>query len=251
MNSVEKSNALAIEICDNKKYRYLYGAKGEAYTSDLVRKLAKLYPSTYTASILKLALQDADKGFKGIDCSGTVCKILGIPSQGSAGLKSSAVKVYPVDKKNAKPGMLLWRSGHIAYVGADLKIYEASSTANDMKVSSFDARAKSFTNLIIAKGSTLAEQLNKPTSSTPASKPATTPSTKTTSSTTSFPKGCAVVVNGTIYANANGTGKSIVKKNATMYVVGASANSKHPYGVAAKKNGARQGWANASILKKK
>lgn len=156
MNTVEQSNALAIQICCSGKYRYLYGGKDQDYTSALVNKLAKAYPKTYTASLKKEALKDADKGFKAIDCSGTICKVLGIPAMGSAQLESTAVKKLSVTKANAKPGMVLWKSGHVAYVGADLKIYEAKSTASDMCVSEWSKRASAFTKLLVVKGSALA-----------------------------------------------------------------------------------------------
>lgn len=252
MNSIEKSNAKAIEICDNKKYRYLYGAKGQDYTSALVRQLAKSFPSIYSSSILKLALADADKGYKGIDCSGFVCKVLGISMQGSSALYSGAVKKYAVNKKNAKPGMAIWRQGHIAYVGKDLKIYEASSTANDMRISSFDSRAGRFTKLLVIEGSALAKELEDNKSSSKSTSNVKKPSVVSGQiKTSSFSKGDAVYVKGTIYANADGTGNKIAKKNTLMYIVGISKNSKHPYGVSLKKGGTRQGWASASIMKKK
>lgn len=136
-------------------YRYLYGGKGQAYTTALVNKLAKAYPSTYTASLKKEALKDADKGYIAIDCSYFVCTALGIAQTNSTGIKNKAVKLMKVSKANAKEGMALWFSGHIAYVGDDLKIYEARSTAKDITVSSWDSRAKDFTYMFVVKGSEL------------------------------------------------------------------------------------------------
>lgn len=59
-------------------------------------------------------------------------------------------------------------------------------------------------------------------------------------------------VNGTIYGNGNGTGGSIKKTNATMYVVGlvSSKTYKHYIGVANTQGGVRIGWAEPSILTK-
>lgn len=241
MRSIAESNNLAKTICAGK-YKYLYGAKDQDYTSTLVDKLAKAYPSTYTPSLKKLALEDADKGFKGIDCSGFVCKVLGVPNMGSSTLYSTAVKTYPVDKKNAKPGMALYRSGHIAYVGEDLKIYEAASTATDMKVSKWENRASAFTALIVVKGSALASINN--------SEPVKTTTVAKATTTTVFPKDCKVKVNGYIYANANGTGNKVQKTNAVMYIVDSTANSKYPYGVSTKLRGTRQGWVDAASMKK-
>lgn len=156
MNTIKESVALAKNIVSNG-YKYLYGGKDQNYTSDLVQRLAKQYPNVFTASLLKEALKDADKGYKAIDCSGFVCKVLGIKNIGSAQLKATAVKILPVTKENAKEGMILWKNGHVAFVGDELKIYEAKSTASDLTVSSWDKRAKSFTKLLVVKGSALAE----------------------------------------------------------------------------------------------
>lgn len=164
-NTVTKSNELAKNMCAGG-YRYLYGAKGESYTTALVNKLAKAYPSVFTASLKKEALKDADKGYKAIDCSGFICDVLGISDIGSAQMKSTAVKTYSVKEENAKPGMVLWKSGHVAYVGEDYKIYEARSTASDMQVSTWASRASAFTSLIIVKGSALASATATNTSGT-------------------------------------------------------------------------------------
>lgn len=152
MRTVEQSNARAKEMCASG-YRYLYGGKGQLYTTALVKSLHKLYPSCVP---LTEALKEADKGYRAIDCSGFVCDVLGISNMGSAQLRSTAVKRLSVSKANAKPGMVLWRSGHVAYVGEDLKIYEAAGTKTDMKVSTFDNRSGAFTELLVVKGSALA-----------------------------------------------------------------------------------------------
>lgn len=164
-NSVKESNKIAKQICSGN-YRYLYGGKDVPYTSSLVKQYAKLYPSVYTPSLIRLALADADKGYRAIDCSGFVCKVLGIANVGSAQLLGSAVKKYTVTKKNAKEGMVLHRNGHVAYVGEGLKIYEAQSTATDLKVSDWEKRANAFTSLIVVKGSALANAKSASNSST-------------------------------------------------------------------------------------
>ena len=151
MNTIEKANQLAKEMCASG-YRYLYGAKGQDYTTGLVNSLHNLYPSNVP---LAEALKDADKGYKAIDCSGFVCKVLGIGSMGSYQLRKTAVQRFPVSRANARPGMAIWREGHIAYVGEGLNIYEAASTKSDMVVSKFEDRAFGFTELLIVKGSAL------------------------------------------------------------------------------------------------
>ncbi len=62
--------------------------------------------------------------------------------------------------------------------------------------------------------------------------------------------GSKVSVNGYIYWGGNG-GTRLKKKNATMYIVDivSSDTYKYCYGVAATKNGVRQGWAAKKSLK--
>lgn len=72
------------------------------------------------------------------------------------------------------------------------------------------------------------------------------------SASKTYDVGDKVKVTGTIYGNGTGTGGSIKKNGATMYVVGL-ANSgmyKHYIGLATTKGGVRQGWAEPSILTK-
>lgn len=68
----------------------------------------------------------------------------------------------------------------------------------------------------------------------------------------SFKAGDKVKVTGTFYGNGNGTGGAIKKTGATMYVTELVDKAKYKYyiGLAAKKGGVRQGWAEPSILKK-
>jgi hypothetical protein len=158
MNTIETSNRLAKQMCAGR-YRYLYGAKGQAYTRKLVNQLAAQYPDYYPASVKAEALKDADKGYTAIDCTGFVCTVLGVSAAGSANLKKGAVASYPVSRENAKPGMAIWKNGHIAYVGENLKIYEAANTKLDMEVSDFGSRAKDFSALLVVKGSALASKV--------------------------------------------------------------------------------------------
>lgn len=68
----------------------------------------------------------------------------------------------------------------------------------------------------------------------------------------SFKAGDKVKVTGTFYGNGNGTGGAIKKNGATMYVTELvdKATYKYYIGLAAKKGGARQGWAEPSIIEK-
>ncbi len=157
MNTITKSNQLAKDLCKDSVCRYVYGAKYQKHTTSLVNKLAKQYPGVYTDAYKKKTLNDADKGYYGIDCSGFVCKVLGVAQQGSSQIKSRAFISLKVTKTNAQEGMAIWKQGHIAYVGEGLKIYEANGVDKDMEVSSWDKRAKDFTHLLVVKGSYLAE----------------------------------------------------------------------------------------------
>lgn len=151
--NVKEGTRKAQEIV--KTHRYLYGGKGQPYTKQLVEKLAKAYPKTFTASLKKEALKDADKGYLAGDCSFLVCSAMGLSMMGSAQLKANAVMKLRIQKSLAKEGMCLWREGHVAYVGDDLKIYEMRSTAKDGTVSSWDKRAKDFEYMFVVKNSPL------------------------------------------------------------------------------------------------
>ena len=74
----------------------------------------------------------------------------------------------------------------------------------------------------------------------------------TGSAATAYAVGDKVKVTGTFYGNGNGTGGSITKNGATMYVVGLVDKKTYKYyiGLAATKGGVRQGWAEPSILTK-
>ena len=151
--NVNEGTRVAQEIV--KAHRYLYGGKGQLYTTALVEKLAKAYPKTFTASIKKEALKDADKGYLAGDCSFLVCSAMGLSMMSSAVLKSQAVMKLRIQKSLAREGMCLWREGHVAYVGDDLKIYEMRSTAKDGTVSTWDKRAKDFEYMFVVKNSPL------------------------------------------------------------------------------------------------
>lgn len=68
----------------------------------------------------------------------------------------------------------------------------------------------------------------------------------------SYAVGDKVKVTGTIYGTGTGSGGSLKKSNATMYVVDIVSSSTYKYyiGLASSKGGKRQGWAEPSILKK-
>lgn len=164
MNNKSKFERLAVEIIKDGKYGYLYGAKDIAYTKDNVDKLAKAY--SYAENIKKIALSNYNKYERAIDCSGYVCKCLGIPSIGSAQLYDTAVVKTTTRKKsiyNLLSGEILYKKGHVAVIAKyndKLYICEAVSTAiglRMMELKSFAglSRYDSFTNVLVAKGSFL------------------------------------------------------------------------------------------------
>lgn len=153
MRTVSECTAQA--KCMMTGYKYLYGAKGQAYTTALVERLAKAYPKNYTASIKKEALKDADKGYKAGDCSFFICSIMQLAMVNSAALKNKAVMLLKPQKSLAKEGMCIWKSGHVGYIGDGLKIYEFRSTVADATVSTWEARAKDFTYMFVVKDSPL------------------------------------------------------------------------------------------------
>lgn len=72
------------------------------------------------------------------------------------------------------------------------------------------------------------------------------------SASVSYAIGDKVKVTGTIYGTGNGSGGSLKKSNATMYVVDLVSSDTYKYyiGLAASKGGKRQGWGEPSILTK-
>ena len=157
MRKVDSGTQKAKELTATCKY--LYGGNGQDYTKTLVNKLAKQYPNIYTSAIKKEALKDADKGFKAADCSYLVCQALGIKRIDSGSIKLKAKELLPVEKNKAKEGMALWKSGHVAYIGDGLQVYEMKSTKADAAISTFDKRADEFTYMFVVKGSYLDQDL--------------------------------------------------------------------------------------------
>lgn len=156
MEKVKMGTQKAKELAATAKY--LYGGNGQKYTTALVNKLAKQYPEKYTAAIKKEALKDANKGFIAADCSYLVCESLGISRTNSSQIRKMAIKAMPIIKAEAKEGMALWKSGHVAYIGDDLKIYEMKSTKADACISSFESRAKDFLFMLVVKESYLDQE---------------------------------------------------------------------------------------------
>lgn len=164
MNNKSKFERLAVEIIKDGKYGYLYGAKDIAYTKDNVDKLAKAY--SYAESIKKIALANCSKYERAIDCSGYVCKCLGIPSIGSVQLFDTAIgkkSVATTSITQISSGNVLYKKGHVAIIALYDKrkhICEAVSTGIGLRLMPLESasgvtRLGQFTHILTAKGSFL------------------------------------------------------------------------------------------------
>ena len=156
--------------------------------------------------------------------------------------KSSSQTPKPATKPETKPTTTTQTTGYIEYpvVKGD------NLTKIAAKFNTTIAKIVAANNLADANKIYVGQILKIPTTSASASTNATQTANKT------FKKGDAVIVNGTITGYGNGGGGSLVKKGVRMFVCDVeNANTYKNYiGVSAYKGGARQGWANPSILKK-
>lgn len=94
-----------------KNYVYWYGGKGQKCTQALLDTLAKLYPAIYTSTYKAKCRKDIQAGKMCIDCSGLVCKALGISDIGTWQMsRDSRFIPYEGPIKN---GMIVWKSTHV------------------------------------------------------------------------------------------------------------------------------------------
>lgn len=102
--------------CNRDKYCYFYGAKGETMTDKRMNDLISAYPRFYQ-NYSKQQLEDIknfSRGKRGLDCSGFISKISGVPGYSASLIDKCVVKTTP---RNGKAGYLLYKPGH---VGIDL-----------------------------------------------------------------------------------------------------------------------------------
>jgi hypothetical protein len=181
------------------------------------------------------------KGHTGIVVSGNPRRDAGDKAEADAEEKAEAAASYSVGDV-------------ISFIGS--KHYTSSSAASGKtckpgtaKVTNVYAKGKHPYHLqaVTGGGSTVygwvdATDIEGTTSSASAS----------ASSSESFAIGDKVKVTGTIYGTGNGTGGSIKKSGAIMYISDIANSKTYPYyiGVAAKKGGTRIGWAKPDIVKK-
>lgn len=126
------SNDIIQNAFKYRNYVYWYGGKGLKCTTSLLYALKNLYPSIYTSSYIKKCENDIKNNKYCIDCSGLICLAYGIPHIGSSQLCATFKKCKP---EEAKPGMVLWRRGHVALVLDENYIIEAKGIDYDVIVS--------------------------------------------------------------------------------------------------------------------
>lgn len=103
------------QICKNalkyKGYVYWYGGKGEKCTAALLTQLAIRYPKVYTTAYRIKCNADIAAGKSCIDCSGLVCKALGIDDISTYQMANDRRFVqYTGAPMN---GMIVWKSSHV------------------------------------------------------------------------------------------------------------------------------------------
>lgn len=92
-------------------YVYWYGGSGEKCTTTLLNRLARLYPSVYTATYKAKCQIDIKNGKYCIDCSGFVCKASGLPHYSTYQMMTNT-HFRQVNKSDIKNGMIVWRPTH-------------------------------------------------------------------------------------------------------------------------------------------
>lgn len=98
----------ALKFVNNKHYVYWFGGKNEQCTNELLNRLSKQYPSTYTPVYVAACKTDIRNKRWCIDCSGLVCAVYDKPQVGTYSFKN-IFKLYDGKPMN---GMILWRSSH-------------------------------------------------------------------------------------------------------------------------------------------
>lgn len=130
------------EICINaerlkEQCVYVYGAKYQQITENLLQTLKQQNPKTYTDSYLNKCRKKIGK--IGIDCSGLVCKAAGLSHIGSYQMNERWTKL---DKPRV--GAAAWKQGHIALVysvlesGKKVGVIEAKGVDYDCQYNIYD-----------------------------------------------------------------------------------------------------------------
>lgn len=90
-------------------HRYLYGAKGEVITDELINRLAAENPRIYTNTYINKARKL--KGCLGLDCSGLIYKTGVCDIIGSWDMQH---RFKNVSISDVKPGYIVYKRGHVA-----------------------------------------------------------------------------------------------------------------------------------------
>ena len=120
-----------VKACMKIPHIYLWDGNGEYLTTELVNELAAKFPDWYTPEKKAVRLTLADKGIRGWDCIGIIKSyIWNDYHQDNTALFSEeenystrtlikAAKVQgPIEDMPEKPGLILWKPGHVGvYIG--------------------------------------------------------------------------------------------------------------------------------------
>lgn len=128
------SNEIIKNAFKYKDYVYWYGGKAQKCTQNLLNILSSLYPNIYTQTYINKCKIDIQKGHYCIDCSALVCRAYNINDLGSYQLMEKYKKI-PV--KEAKPGMMLWKKGHISICLGNNYMIEAKGIDYDVLISKY------------------------------------------------------------------------------------------------------------------
>ena len=110
---------------------YLWDGNGQYVTTDIVNELADRFPDWYTPERKAVRLALADKGIRGWDCIGIIKGYAWNDYHqdntawyredndfGTRRLIQAAKVQGPIDSMPDKPGVILWKPGHVGvYIG--------------------------------------------------------------------------------------------------------------------------------------
>ncbi len=130
--------------CKTTPHIYVWDANGEYITDELLDMLSAKYPDWYTPERLSVRRQLANRGIRGWDCIGMIKSyVWGDYSQiNSSGysLESDFCTRTLIEEKLVKgdietlpekPGLVLWKKGHVGVYIGDGQVIECTTRAFD------------------------------------------------------------------------------------------------------------------------
>ena len=120
-----------VKSCMKVPHIYLWDGNGQYVTTELVNELAAQYPDWYTPEKKAVRLTLADKGIRGWDCIGIIkgyvwndyhqdnTALYSEENDYSTRTLIKAAKIQgPIEDMPEKPGLILWKPGHVGvYIG--------------------------------------------------------------------------------------------------------------------------------------